>query len=186
MRACACGFAGRRLQPLGYVEMSGTGPRDRAASLWLWRPLLCLLRQPGDVGTPCTNRTCDLPLRRGLLYPAELRGHGAGFSPGTGRRASPNSRKTAGDGQQLPQGPVFAGPCGNTRYLRAEIPASVGISRPTRERGPRDHTAKAVGQLPGFLPRPRRTRPRWTNLLLPSGRASASGHPPGSGEPARA
>jgi hypothetical protein len=26
------------------------------------------------VGTPDTNRTCDLPLRRGLLYPLSYRG----------------------------------------------------------------------------------------------------------------
>jgi hypothetical protein len=33
-----------------------------------------------DRGAPNTNRTCDLPLRRGLLYPLSYRGAGkAGF-----------------------------------------------------------------------------------------------------------
>ena len=31
--------------------------------------------QAADTGGPDTIRTCDLPLRRGTLYPAELRGH---------------------------------------------------------------------------------------------------------------
>ena len=30
----------------------------------------------GRPGTPDTNRTCDLPLRRGLLYPLSYRGVG--------------------------------------------------------------------------------------------------------------
>src|SRR3954468_23308200 len=30
----------------------------------------------GVFGTPDTNRTCDLPLRRGLLYPLSYRGRG--------------------------------------------------------------------------------------------------------------
>ena len=33
-------------------------------------------RVPGD-GAPNTNRTCDLPLRRGLLYPLSYRGAAA-------------------------------------------------------------------------------------------------------------
>jgi hypothetical protein len=31
-------------------------------------------------GTPDTNRTCDLPLRRGLLYPLSYRGVGSNFT----------------------------------------------------------------------------------------------------------
>lgn len=29
-----------------------------------------------SIGDPCRTRTCDLLLRRQLLYPVELRGHG--------------------------------------------------------------------------------------------------------------
>ena len=36
-------FAARCLRPLGYLEMSGTGPRDRTANLRLWRPPFCQL-----------------------------------------------------------------------------------------------------------------------------------------------
>jgi hypothetical protein len=32
------------------------------------------LAKPWSVGAPDTNRTCDLPLRRGLLYPLSYRG----------------------------------------------------------------------------------------------------------------
>ena len=37
------------------------------------------LRKSIASGTPDTNRTCDLPLRRGLLYPLSYRGAGRGF-----------------------------------------------------------------------------------------------------------
>lgn len=38
------------------------------------------LRQAGcEPGAPNTNRTCDLPLRRGLLYPLSYRGVRAEF-----------------------------------------------------------------------------------------------------------
>ena len=37
------------------------------------------LRKSIASGTPDTNRTCDLPLRRGLLYPLSYRGAGRAF-----------------------------------------------------------------------------------------------------------
>src|SRR5690606_20778901 len=39
-----------------------------------------------EAGGPDTIRTCDLPLRRGTLYPAELRGQGRGLSHGARAR----------------------------------------------------------------------------------------------------
>ncbi len=62
--------------------------------------------RPGVAGAPNTNRTCDLPLRRGLLYPLSYRGdarilayittayHLPGYA--LGRNASPASL-VAGD-----------------------------------------------------------------------------------------
>lgn len=44
-----------------FVEKSDFGCRTTVAQL-----------KDGD---PCTTRTCDIPLRRRMLYPAELRGH---------------------------------------------------------------------------------------------------------------
>ena len=44
------------------------------------------------LGTPDTNRTCDLPLRRGLLYPLSYRGADAILAAGAsslGRCALP-------------------------------------------------------------------------------------------------
>ena len=35
-------------------------------------------------GTPDTNRTCDLPLRRGLLYPLSYRGAGGNLTGTSG------------------------------------------------------------------------------------------------------
>src|SRR5262245_12141917 len=50
------------------------------ATFWLPKSLAQSgLSPPGDTavrGTPDTNRTCDLPLRRGLLYPLSYRGVG--------------------------------------------------------------------------------------------------------------
>jgi hypothetical protein len=44
-------------------------------------------RKKGDAGDPCKIRTCDLPLRRRLLYPAELTGRAGemGLPPLSGR-----------------------------------------------------------------------------------------------------
>ncbi|CAD5371137.1 hypothetical protein RA210_U140087 [Rubrivivax sp. A210] len=84
-RAFAFGFAGRRLRPLGYVEMYETGARARFTAFYLGprvaslhgrcvrlpkcarMVLLCQLDWSGRVGTSCANRTCDLRLRRPAL-----------------------------------------------------------------------------------------------------------------------
>ncbi len=46
-------------------------------SLLFGRGEFALLFLTENNGAPDTIRTCDLPLRRGTLYPAELRGRGA-------------------------------------------------------------------------------------------------------------
>ena len=42
-----------------------------------WSGKISLFFSGENNGAPDTIRTCDLPLRRGTLYPAELRGRGA-------------------------------------------------------------------------------------------------------------
>ena len=41
----------------------------------------CIAASLVVIGAPNTNRTCDLPLRRGLLYPLSYRGGRPYFSP---------------------------------------------------------------------------------------------------------
>lgn len=53
------------------ARLLSAGVRSRSAPAWL-------TTKAGDaIGIPGTARTCDLVLRRHLLYPSELRGYGA-------------------------------------------------------------------------------------------------------------
>src|SRR5690606_7503632 len=82
-------------------------------------------------GGPDTIRTCDLPLRRGPLYPAELRGRGGNYRR-PARRAAPGPPP----GVFLAGSPLAAGG-GPSPFRRGRrpapavtVPATTARSRP--------------------------------------------------------
>ena len=90
--------------------MSGLHTTDGLPAMLPLSPLIPIQRANScaEGGTPGRSRTCDLPLRKGPLYPAELRGpgrailltmpevlhrHALGDMAATGRVVVPASRE---------------------------------------------------------------------------------------------
>ncbi len=65
------------LQPSTFLLFCCTGGETRTPDTRFWRPVLYQLSYTYILGGPCRTRTCNLLLRRQLLYPVELRNHNA-------------------------------------------------------------------------------------------------------------